>query len=88
MDEDMFLRIKEEYSRKIKSINQEIEITEGKLSVYCSNSQISQAAHDILKKYSTFTELTNEMAYDFIDFVEIGEKNEAGEQDVIIHWNF
>lgn len=88
MDEDMFFRIKEEYSRKIKNINREIGAVEGKLSVFCSTPTTSQAAHDIIKKYATFTELTNEMAFDFIDYVEIGEKDEAGEQEITIHWKF
>lgn len=88
MDEDMFLRIKEEYTRKIKNNSREIEAVEGKLSICCNSSTVSQEIHNIVKKYTTFTELTNEMAVDFIDYVEIGEKNEAGEQEVIIHWNF
>lgn len=87
IDEDMFLRIKEEFTRKIRQNDREIKAAEEKLSV-CSNSATPQGAYDIVKKHTTFTELTNEMAIDFIDYVEIGEKNKAGGQEIIIHWNF
>lgn len=87
IDEDMFLKIREGFTRKIRQNDREIKAAEEKLSI-CSSSATPQGAYDIVKKHTTFTELTNEMAMDFIDYVEIGEKNKAGGQEIIIHWNF
>jgi predicted ribosome quality control (RQC) complex YloA/Tae2 family protein len=41
----------------------------------------------IAKKYAKFEELTNEIVDDFIDYIEIGEKDIYGNRDVEIHWN-
>lgn len=43
---------------------------------------------ECLEKYPMFSELTLALVYDFIDYVEIGEKNEKQEQEVIVHWKF
>ena len=41
-----------------------------------------------MKKYTAFPELTHELVYDVIDYVEVGEKNGKKEQEVIVHWKF
>ena len=40
----------------------------------------------LAKKYSEFSELTNEIVVSFIDSIEVGEKDIYGNQDVHIHW--
>lgn len=52
------------------------------------NENILQAAasKQTIKKYGPFAELTNELVYAFIDFIEIGEKNENGCQYMTIYW--
>ena len=44
---------------------------------------------ETINKHKNFKELNHEIVNDFIDYIEIGEKNkETGEQEVIIHWLF
>lgn len=87
MDGDMFYRRKEEYGRRVKKIGHETEAPEGRLSI-CHGIDALQAAKGAVRQYGAFTELTNEMAQDFIDYVEVGEKNGLKEQEVIVHWKF
>lgn len=47
-----------------------------------------ERVRELVRKYTTFSELTNELVYDFIDYVEVGEKNEKKEQEVVAHWKF
>lgn len=43
----------------------------------------------VIKQYKNFEKLTYSMANEFINYIEIGEKNkETGEQRVRIHWAF
>lgn len=40
------------------------------------------------EKYLVFSALIPALVYAFIDYVEIGEKDEKQEQEVIVHWKF
>lgn len=37
---------------------------------------------------TNFSKLTNEITHDFIEYIEIGEKNTKKEQEVLVHWKF
>lgn len=87
IEEGMFLQVKEEYGKKTESLRGEIKTLEERLAA-CRGSGSREAAKDMLKQGVFFAELTNEMANDFIQYVEIGEKNACQEQEVIVHWNF
>jgi hypothetical protein len=43
---------------------------------------------ELLHKYTNFKTLTHEIVNDFLDNIQVGEKNEHGEQEVIINWLF
>ena len=42
---------------------------------------------NLITKYTHISELTKNIADEFIDTVFIGERNENGERDVLINWN-
>jgi site-specific DNA recombinase len=44
-------------------------------------------ALSLAKKYANFEELTIEIITYFIDYIEVGEKDLYGKQDIHIHWN-
>ncbi len=88
LDEGMFLDLKVEYNKKIKSLQQAVEKLEEKLKLNTEYRMSEERVKEVLKKYTTFSELTNELAYDFIEYVEVGEKNEKREQEIIVHWKF
>ncbi len=88
LDENLFLKLKNNDSNNMKTITNTIEILENKFKNSAFDSSYQNKEREIIKKYGAFTELTNEVVYDFIDFIEIGEKNESGEQDIIVHWKF
>ena len=49
---------------------------ENKLNMLSANGNSINKGRELIKKYTSFTELTNELVYDFIEYVEVGEKNE------------
>jgi DNA invertase Pin-like site-specific DNA recombinase len=42
----------------------------------------------LVRKYTDFDTLTPEIVNEFIDFIEVGEKNNEDNQEIIIHWRF
>lgn len=81
VDEEMFFQVKEGFDRKMKNVCEEIKSLEEKPADFCSREGRGAIS-------GMFAELTNEIVNDFIDYIEVGEKNECQEQEVIVHWNF
>ena len=88
LDEVLFLELKADYNRKIKSVQQALEELDEKARYREEIGTSDEKVKELVKKYTTFLELTHELVYDFIDYVEVGEKNEKKEQEVIVHWKF
>ena len=47
----------------------------------------NESRMNLITKYTHISELTKNIADEFIDTVFIGERNENGERDVLINWN-
>lgn len=88
LDEVLFLELKADYNRKIKAVQQAMEDLADKVRYREEIGLSEKRVKELVKKYTTFLELTHELVYDFIDYVEVGEKNEKKEQEVIVHWKF
>lgn len=88
LDEVLFLELKADYNRKIKAVQQAMEDLDDKVRYREEIGLSEKRVKELVKKYTTFLELTHELVYDFIDYVEVGEKEEKKEQEVIVHWNF
>ena len=87
IDDVMFLELKNELKGKMQSVLSEIAVCENELKVYTA-SKNKEKYRDFIKKRCGFSELTNEIAYNFINFVEVGDKDENGVREVVVHWNF
>ncbi len=87
IDDVMFLELKNELKGKMQSVLSEIAVYENELKVY-TESKNKEKYRDFIKKRCAFAELTNEIAYNFINFVEVGDKDENGVREVVVHWNF
>lgn len=42
----------------------------------------------LVRKYSDFDYLSHETVNEFIDYIEVGERDKDNNQDIIIHWRF
>ncbi|MFP3153898.1 recombinase family protein [Lachnospiraceae bacterium ZAX-1] len=91
--EEMFCRLNVEfedegkkYEEREKKVSDEIKQLEKQLD------QEQQFKHnnveDFVSSNCDYSKLTNEMVADFIDYIEIGERNkERKQQEIMIHWN-
>lgn len=89
IDDDMFFQLKGDFENELQSakgrkirIESDIQLLEREIG---SKSD----ALEVIQRHTDYSSLTHEIVNDFIDYIEIGEKNkETGEQEIIIHWNF
>ncbi len=88
LSEDEFLNMKATMQQEIeKCRNQKIKLEEDMNALnlrYASLENIDVA----LSQHIDFQTLTHEIVNDFIDYIEIGEKNENAEQKIVINWLF
>jgi len=88
LDEVLFSELKADYNRKIKAVQQAMEDLSDKVRYREEIGSSEKQAKELVKKYTTFLELTHELVFDFIDYVEVGEKDKKKEQELIVHWKF
>lgn len=69
------------YIKRLNTLNLEYSELEKKENNY-DNLDV------LINKYSDFKELTREIVNEFIDYIEIAEKDYDDSQEIVIHWNF
>lgn len=89
IDDDMFFQLKSEFENEmhvLKRKKQEISTAIEQLEYMLKSKEDALA---VIRRHTDYSVLTHEIVNDFIDYIEIGEKNkEMNQQDIIIHWNF
>ena len=86
--EDIFYSLRDNFEKKIKNNKSEIEFIENKIGFIKNNEEKEDKYKKIIEKCTNFEKLTTEMVFDFIDYVEVCEKDKNKNQKVIIHWKF
>lgn len=86
---DMFCQMKDEFDKELCRLNEKRQKLAGKLELYETEKKTQRSISEKVRKYTDYSKLTYAIVNDFIDYIEIGEKNkETGQQEIIIHWNF
>lgn len=89
IDVEEFNELNKDFKKDKESLTRkryELDVLIDKLS---QKSGDSNRLLEIIKEYREFKELTHTMVNEFIEYIEIGEKNRiTGEQKVIVHWRF
>lgn len=86
--EQQFRQLKTGFDREYDSVVESMTALDDKLAVLEQESREKRSIEELIEKYCSFDELTHEMAADFIDYIEVGEKDpETGKQEIKIHWN-
>lgn len=88
ISEDEFSMIKCNLNKKTEYNNNIIFDLKFQLDKLNSEINIKCNLNYITNKYSNKFKLTREIINDFIDYIEVGEKNEFNEQYIKIYWNF
>ncbi len=86
---DMFCQLKDAFDNELTKLNAQInEITE-ELNIFEIPKKSQENISEIVKRHADYTKLTHTIVNDFIDYIEIGEKDKnTKQQEIVIHWNF
>ncbi len=85
--EDEFLLMKKEIEKSKKTSEALLRQYKEKYD-YFVNAENNNCIYDkFIEKYYLCSDLTVEMAEDFIDHIEVGEKDKNKNQKIIIYWN-
>lgn len=86
---DMFCQLKDDFDLELNSLNEKRKNLLKEIELLEIEKKSRKNALDIVDKYTDYSVLTHAMVNDFIDYIEIGEKNkETDEQEIVIHWMF
>lgn len=85
--ENDFILLKQNLDIELISYQKSINMIKNQILQH-KNQAIKKAnLGELLIKHKDLTVLTREMVDDFIDFIEIGQKDILDNQEVVIHWN-
>lgn len=70
-----------ETSNKIETLKLDIEELD-------SNDKHKSKKEDLIHRYADFVKLNHEIVNEFVEYMEVGEKDTKNNQEVIIHWRF
>ncbi len=86
--DQQFVRLKEGFDREYNDVEKNISVLQDRIAALESENKEKKSIEELIRKYCSFEKLTHEMAADFIDYIEVGEKNpDTGKQEIKIHWN-
>ncbi len=83
-----FLTIKQNLNTDIENHKLRLAIINKDIDGLISQKSALKDMGKVLKEHTHFEKLTHEIANDFLDFIEVGEKKETGRQIIRIHWHF
>jgi len=89
LEENMFFQLKSQFEDESRNLSEKKDKAMKRLQKLNSNISSRKNVVDIVKKHTDYSVLTYEIVNDFIDYIEVGEKNKkTDEQEITIHWNF
>ncbi len=88
ISEEQFRQLKPRFDQEYHQIEKKIRILEDQIGILEQENSEKRDIEQLVQKYCCFDKLTFEMVTDFIDYIEVGEKDsETGKQEIRIHWN-
>jgi DNA invertase Pin-like site-specific DNA recombinase/ssDNA-binding Zn-finger/Zn-ribbon topoisomerase 1 len=85
----------DEYNKLKESLNQQIVILSDKskdlkesVKSLARDNMKYERKDDLIRRYADFEALDFEIINEFIDYIEIGEKDNEKNQEIVIHWRF
>lgn len=88
ISEKEYFILKESLNKEIDNLNLICNKTQVELDRLLDENGNQEKKEDIIHKYANFEKLDHEIINEFVDYIEVGEKDKDSNQEVIIHWRF
>lgn len=82
-----FIVLKRDFSNSVEKKEEKLKTLKNELSELKRNNTKTIDVDKTISRYYDCSVLTSEMVEDFIDYVEVSEKDENKNQSIIIHWS-
>jgi site-specific DNA recombinase len=87
ISEDEYITLRETFNDTIYKEQERYERLKSEIELIKMVDVEKPDAMTLAKRYADFDELTTEIVTQFIDYIEVGEKDMYNNQDIHIHWN-
>jgi site-specific DNA recombinase len=87
ISEEEYITLRETFNDTIRKELERYERLKSEIELIKMADVEKPDAITLAKQYADFEELTTEIVTQFIDYIEVGEKDMYNNQDINIHWN-
>lgn len=89
INDDMFFQIMSDFEGELQKFMNDKQNLESRIKWLDNKIKTKEKIGKLIKEHTNYSALTHELVNDYIDYIEIEERNkETDEQAIIIHWNF
>lgn len=89
IDDDMFFQLKGGFEEELQTLKERKSRITSEMECLECKLESKENMWKVVRRYTDYSALTHEIVNDFVDYIEIGEKDkETKQQEIIIHWNF
>lgn len=88
ISEDEYTDLKNSLTQEAEEFKSMIKDLEGVIQSMVSDDTANERKEDLIRKFANFDKLDHELINEFVDYIEIGEKDIEKNQEIIIHWRF
>lgn len=88
LSEDEYMNLKETLNQQVFELKVNYKTLEDEIMRLTFNNAKHEEKEKLIRRYADFEALDFETVNEFVDYIEIGEKDEDKNQEIIIHWRF
>jgi site-specific DNA recombinase len=88
ISEDEYNDLKNFLSQEAEALISEMKKIEEVIQSMISDDTAHERKDDLIRKFANFERLDHEIINEFVDYIEVGEKDREKNQEIIIHWRF
>lgn len=86
--ESEYIDLKNSINDTITETSHMIEKFKAEIEELDTSDKNQSKKDDLIHKYADFAKLDHEIVNEFVEYIEVGEKDSENNQEVIIHWRF
>lgn len=88
LSEKEYINLKDSLTREADNLSAACLNLRTELKELMNRSSNQDKKEDQIRKYTDFDTLDHEIINEFVDYIEVGEKDSRNNQEVVIHWRF
>lgn len=88
VSEDEYNKLKEALNEQILGLMNKYRELKDSIQSLAQDNLKYERNDDLIRRYADFESLDFEMINEFVDYIEISEKDEEKNQEIVIHWRF